>query len=200
MKEKAIQAFMINGKEDFWSIDDQIKDSKRFNWDLYYDEIGEDFFDLSSSFSNFLISESTHSHKSSFDQLISLTGIDLSPLVEMSNYVSSFAMDEKIEMMGCEEFQLYKKDCEKEKEKVHGNINRVIDCLNQAVLELEKKMDLSDYLKLSDGIDVNYFKDLDKKEPSKRSHLNLTQDLRNMLRYTLFAKSREVETTFFVFR
>lgn len=34
MKEKIIQAFIINGEEDFWSIDDQIKDSKRFNWDL----------------------------------------------------------------------------------------------------------------------------------------------------------------------
>lgn len=200
MKEKIIQAFIINGEEDFWSIDDQIKDSKRFNWDLYYDEIGEEFFDLSSSFYNFLTSESTQTNKSTFDQLIALAGIDLSPLVEMTNYVSSFEMDEKIEMMGSEEFQLYKKDCENENEKVHGNITRVIDCLNQSIAELEKKKDLSEYLNISDGIDVNYFKELDKKESNEKSHLNLTQDLRNMLRYTLFAKSSEVETTFFVFR
>lgn len=198
MRQKAIQAFIIDGEDDFWSIDDQINDSKRFNWDLYHDEIGEEFFDLSSSFYKFLTSESTQTNKSTFDQLIDLAGFDLSPLVEMTNYVSSFEMDEKIEMMGSEEFQLYKKNCENEK--VHGNITRVIDCLNQSIAELEKKKDLSEYLNLSDGIDVNYFKDLDKKESNEKSHLNLTQDLRNMLRHTLFAKSSKVETTFFVFR
>lgn len=199
MAKKIIQTFIINGEEDFWSIDAQMNEFQPLGGDLYQRHKLNSNSILSESFYTLFGSMNLENGTSVLDKIESLTGIDLNPLKEMTTYISTFELDQKIEMMEKEVFELYSKRAEQTNKKLHGNLETVIQCLNGIIAELEKKKDLSDYLILSDGLEEYYLKDLDKKECNDTT-TNLTQDLRKMLRNSLTAKSREIDTTFFVFR
>lgn len=178
MKQTIIQSFIIDGEDDFWTLDDQLDDINKYL--------------VSLKFYSFMNSD--------FDQISHITGIDFSPLDEMAKYIPLWEMDEKIEMMDIELFHIYRKKVEQDNEKLLGNINKVIACLKQLILELEMIIDLSDKLNVIDTINSDYYRNLDNKEIVSYNENNLTQDLRNILLYSLLAKSRGVETTFFTFR
>ena len=200
MNQNSTQGFIIDGEDNFWSLNDQINDSKKFSWDLYDDGFTEEYYSVSSSFYEFMNGNSSSSGKSYLNQIELLTGIDLSTLDEMARYISSFETDEKSEMMESEAYHLYLKKVEQENKKLRGNIDKVIDSLNRLIPELEKIKDLSDKLNFIDAINSDYYRNLDKVESGVCDENNLAQDLRNILRYTLLAKSRGIETTFFIFR
>ena len=157
---------------------------------------------LSRNFCNFMYRRSAIEEEPELDQIGRLTGIDISPLYEMENYI----LPEDLKSM------LEHADDEAERQEIieqnnaaaaamSGNIDRVLTTVESLLTQLATIADLPSRL-LPDEYDTlhstAYFANF---AATKMNAYDNTfgQDLRNMKSFLLYAKSKGSETVFFVY-
>lgn len=158
-------------------------------------------YELSRTFCNLMCRKNVVGGESELDQIGRICGVDMSPFYAMEDYMPSWLMDEFIEVEEKENPEEFRRSMQIANRKILDNIDVIIDCLNQVIPKLAQMKDLTN--KLNDHgfptIHITYYKNLDTTEIGNYIDNNLTQDLRNLLRYTLLAKSRGARTTFFTY-
>lgn len=169
--------------------------------ELYQDCGDRDKYQLSRTFCNFVCRKDVIEGEPDLDQIGRICGTDINPIYEMERYMPSWEMDEFIEIEEKENPIEFRKTMELENQKIFDNIDRIIDSLNQLIPTLERFKDLTG--RINDNgfptIHSDYYRNLDTDEIGNYVNNNLSQDLRNLLRYSMLAKSLGARTTFFTY-
>ncbi len=159
---------------------------------------------LSREFCNLICRRSVIEHEPELEQLGKLTGTDISALYEMENYPDDEHIRSVLEYDADteEKKQTFLRKVEADRKKLEGNIDRVLQTINQLLDKLELLGNI--YVKLlpTDFDTLNapyYFSDfsLDKGDGYIRN--NLGRDLRNFKRFLEYAKERDSQTVWFQF-
>ncbi|HWJ28626.1 MAG TPA: hypothetical protein VNS32_18935 [Flavisolibacter sp.] len=162
---------------------------------------------LSRSFLPFIYREHEPNDEE-LSQISEITGIDLMPLIEMGLYPDS--LDEEYQLSTCESDEEKRKVQDKlnaSKLKYAKPIDSILETLNRLDNYLKSNPEYYKELKLSDTSEesLRYFKNysLDP-EPTKyglisHSDATLGVDIRAMIKYLEFAKSRQATITHFSF-
>ena len=177
------------------------------------DEIvySEDYFDeengnyekhsLSREFCNFMSRQHVVEHEAELDQIGKITGIDISSLYEMESYPEEEGMEFFLETAESEEErQRIISDAEKDKEKLNGNIDKILFTINSLIEKLNHIENLPNLLIETDFDTLNnaeYFSDFKIDKGQGYIDNNFGQDLRNFKRFLEYAKEKGTETVWF---
>jgi hypothetical protein len=141
-------------------------------------------------------------------QISELTGIDLTPLLEMGFYPDP--QDEEYQLSLCntdEERKKIKTEMMVKKQKYAKPISEIIDILEQLNTKLINNPDYYKQLKFSDTSEdsfryfKNYFLDPEPNNYGFISHSDITLgvDIRTMIKYLTFANTKGASITYFSF-
>ena len=158
-------------------------------------------YSLSREFCNLMCRPGVIEHTPEFDQIGTITDIDISHLYKMTEYPSD---DEEIDMIEFaeneEEKERLKADFEKRKQDLNGNINQVKILVEKLIDSLEKIDNLYERLIKTDFDSMNseyYFSDFNKDKGEGYIGNNFGQDMRNFKRFIDYAIDRNSETIWF---
>jgi hypothetical protein len=173
--------------------------------DDYHDVVNNYFVkhSLSREFCNFICRQHVVDHKAELDQIGEITNVDIAPFYEMENYPDEDELEFELENEEDEaEIQNILLKAEEEKNKLNGNIDKVLSTVNNLIEKLNQVDNLPKMLLKTDFDTLNndvYFSDftLDKGEGYIGN--NFGQDLRNFKRFLEFAKQNGTETVWFTY-
>lgn len=175
-----------------------------YSTDLYDEE--NDYFNkhsLSRGFCNFMIRQDIVEHEAELDQIGKITGIDISALYEMKSYPEEDVIESYLGIIKSEEErQRFIAECEKNKEKVNGNIEKILFTINSLIEKLNHIDNLSKLLIETDFDTLNnavYFSDFKVDKGQGYIDNNFGQDLRNFKRFLEYAKEKGTATVWFHF-
>lgn len=169
----------------------------------YHDEQNGYFekHSLSREFCNFMNRQHVVEHEAELSQIGKITGVDISPLYEMESYPDDEEMDYLLEYAESdEERQSIIAQAKNDKEKLTGNIDKVIITINSLIEKLNQIENLSNLLIETDFDTLNnakYFSDFKLDKGKGYIDNNFGQDLRNFKRFLEYAKERGTETVWF---
>lgn len=129
-------------------------------------------YGLSRAFCNLMFRENSAYGETELDQIGRITGLDMAPFNEMND------------------------------EDTGADINTVINLTDKLLEALQNISNLPELIVLDEqdydllNIDT-YFADLNKEDGSNYLDNNITQDLRNLRRFLLYAREHEIETIYF---
>lgn len=169
----------------------------------YHDEANGYFekHSLSREFCNLMCRKDVVEHEPELNQIGKITGIDITPLYEMENYPDEEEIHYTVEYAETEEEQqeiLAK--AERDREKLEGNINKVLSTVNNLIEKLNDIDNLPDLLIKTDFDTLKnavYFADFKTDKGKGYIGNNFGQDLRNFKRFLEFAKEKGTETVWF---
>ena len=171
----------------------------------YHDEKFDHFnkHSLSRTFCNLMCRKNVVSGETELDQIGNITSIDISPIYQMETYGndSGEELEFFLEMAETEEQkENIIKQVKASKDKLKGNIEKVLTTLTNLIDKLSKIDDLPKML-TDNGHDTldneTYFADFNKDKGQGYNKNNFGQDLRNFKRFLEYAKSKGSTTTFF---
>ena len=139
-------------------------------------------------------------HETEFEQISAITGVDISAIYEMEFAVSDEDDDDMdfLEDLDEDEIKDYLEGVEKQKEKLNGNIDKVLLTVNHLIEKLSVIQNLPDLLvpTQNDTLDNKvYFANFN----SDDEGYNFGKDLRNFKQFLVFAKSKATTTVWFYF-
>jgi len=160
-----------------------------------------DLYSLSRTFCNFLCRPNVSTVEPELDQIGIITGVDISPLYEMETYLSGDALDFYVSVAENEEERnAVIANAEAAKEKLKGNIDRVLVIINQLINKLSVINNLPELLDNGGNDTLNskvYFADFNIDKGKGYIGNNFGQDLRNFRRFLEYAKSKGTQTVYF---
>ncbi len=169
----------------------------------YYDE-AHDYMNkhnLSRTFCNLICRRNVVEHLPELDQIGKITGIDISPIYEMEGYPDEEELEFELEFAETENQKAeILRNIEIEKEKLKGNLNRVLETVNLLIQNLERQENIYPQLIQTNFDSLNseyYFSNLKFDTKDRLTPNNLGQDLRNFRRFLEFAKERGSDTVWF---
>jgi len=158
---------------------------------------------LSREFCNFMCRRHVVEHTSELDQIGEITGVAISCIYVMELYPDELEIEMSLEYIESEaEKKNILAQAEKNKKKVTGNINIVLQTLNQLLDKLGKIDNLPSLLLPTDFDTLNskyYFSDFTTDKREGYIDNNFGQDLRNFKRFVEDAKALGNETVWFVY-
>ena len=170
--------------------------------DEYYNEENGYYekHSLSREFCNFMSRQHVVEHEAELDQIGKITNIEISSLYEMEDYP-----EEEIEFFletaeSEEERQKMIAEAERNKEKLNGNIDKILFTINTLIEKLNKIDNLSELLIQTDFDTLNnaaYFSDFKMDKGQGYIDNNFGKDLRNFKRFLEYAKEKGTETVWF---
>ncbi len=171
--------------------------------DDYYDE-KNDYFNkhsLSRTFCNFMCRQGVVSHEPELDQIGKITGVDISPIYEMENYLDEEGLEIFLESANSEEEkQKILKQAKVDNAKLQGNIDIVLNTITQLIEKLNFVDNLPSLLHPTDFDSLrneDYFSAFKSDKGEGYIDNNFGQDLRNFERFLEFAKSKGTTTVWF---
>ncbi len=175
-----------------------------FSEDYYNEENGNyEKHSLSREFCNFMCRQHVVEHEPELNQIGKITGVDISSLYEMETYPGEDEMEFLLENAESEqEKQKIITEAEKNKEKLSGNIDRVLFTLNTLIEKLNHIENLPKLLIETDFDTLNnaeYFSDFTIDKGQGYIDNNFGQDLRNFKRFLEYAKEMGAETVWFIY-
>lgn len=160
-------------------------------------EVIEDQCQLSREFCNLICRKNViESGIPELEQISNITGCDISFLYGMENYTSDWDLEELEEYEDDKTIDSIKKsnlEIENNIDNVLSGIKCLISNLNE-IEHLDRQLNKTEYDTI--GIDY-YFSDFKIDKGDGYIGNNFGQDLRNILRFVEFAKSRSAKTIFF---
>jgi len=174
---------------------------------IYTEEffLNSDSYSLSRTFCNFMGRQDVSNFESELDQIGKLAGVDIAPLYEMETYGSESGEELEffIEVAETEEEkQAIRDNAKTAKEKLKGNINRVIDTIDGLLSKLPNIDNLPSLLNHGTRDTLNskvYFADFSIDACKGYIGNNFGQDLRNFKRFLEHAKSKGAQTVYFIY-
>jgi hypothetical protein len=175
-----------------------------FSEDYYNEENGNyEKHSLSREFCNFMSRQHVVEHEPELNQIGKITGVDISCLYEMETYPGVDEMEYLLETAESEqERQKIITDAEKSKEKLNGNIDKVLFTIKSLIEKLNNIDNLPNLLIATDFDTLNnseYFSDFTIDKGQGYIDNNFGQDLRNFKRFLEYAKEMGSETVWFVY-
>jgi len=158
---------------------------------------------LSRTFCNLLWRYNVVSHEPELKQIGKITGVNITPILEMENYPDEdelFYMIESIESE--EERQKLLKKAEDDKAYFQGNINMVLSTITQLIEKLNLIDNLTTLLLPTDNDTLRneeYFSSFKTDTGVGYIGNNFGQDLRNFKRFLEFVKDKDTTTVWFSF-
>ena len=173
-----------------------------FSEDYYNEENGNyEKHSLSREFCNFMNRQHVVEHEAELDQIGKIIGIDISSLYEMESYPEEEGIEFFLETAESEEErQRIIAEAEKDKEKLNGNIDKVLFTINSIIEKLNHIENLPKLLIETDFDTLNnavYFSDFKIDKGQGYIDNNFGQDLRNFKRFLEYAKEKGTETVWF---
>ena len=155
---------------------------------------------LSRTFCNFICRQYVDiEHETEFEQISTITGVDISAIYEMDAGIEEGDEDmEFSEDLDEDEIKAYLAEVEKGKEKINGNIDKVLLTVNNLIEKLSLIENLPELLIPTDNDTLDnkvYFANFNNNHRDD----SLGQDLRNFKQFLEFAKSKETTTVWFYF-
>jgi len=174
--------------------------------EFYKDEAHLKKYSLSRTFCNFMCRENVVDGVPELDQIAKITSVDISPVYGMNSALSDEtgeALEFMLSMTSSEEERNRILQADKEaKEKAKGNIDKVINAIDQLIEKLSSINNLPDCLD-NYGYDTldskNYFSDFNLNKGDGYIGNNFGQDLRNFKSFLDYAKSKGSATVYFVY-
>jgi len=158
---------------------------------------------LSREFCNFISRQHVVDHKAELDQIGEITNVDISPLYEMEDYPDEEELEDELENEEDEdEIQHLLLKAAEQKNKLNGNIDKVLSTVNQLIEKLNHIDNLQNLLIKADFDTLNnalYFSDFTLDNGKGYIDNNFGQDLRNFKRFLEFAKQKGTETVWFTY-
>lgn len=175
-----------------------------FSEDYYNEENGNyEKHSLSREFCNFMSRQHVVEHEPELNQIGKITGVDISCLCEMETYPGVDEMEYLLETAESEqEKQKIIAEAEKSKEKLNGNIDKVLFTIKSLIEKLNNIDNLPNLLIETDFDTLNnseYFSDFTIDKGQGYIDNNFGQDLRNFKRFLEYAKEMGSETIWFVY-
>lgn len=177
------------------------------NDEIYTSEYHKENFDdsqkhsLSRTFCNLMCRKDIVNGEPELDQIGRLTSIDISPIYEMENYGHDEELTYFLESSETEEQNQNILNLERSnKDRLKGNIDKVIDTITKLIDKLSQIDKLPDLLN-DNGWDTlenqTYFADFNNDKEQFYISNNFGQDLRNFKRFLEYAKAKGSKTTYF---
>jgi hypothetical protein len=155
---------------------------------------------LSRTFCNFMCRKNVIEHEPELEQIGRITGVDITPLLEMEDYpdeetVGFLLHDAETE----DEEQKVMAKVAADREKLQGNIDKVSMTINKLIDKLDHVDDLAALLLPTDfySLEENYFTDFKTDKGKGYIGNNFGQDLRNFARFLEYAKNNGAKTVWF---
>lgn len=165
----------------------------------YYDYHGT--YNLSRTFCNLIGRRGAINGEPELDQIGRITSIDISPIYQMEEYSSEETLEFYLGTAGSkEESQQILDDTILKRERLNGNIDRVLATITGLIEKLSVIDDLHQMLDDSgwDVLDYGiYFTDFNMDKGGGYIGNNFGQDLRNFRRLLEYAKERGAATVYF---
>lgn len=158
-------------------------------------------YGLSRTFCNFISRRDVIDHEPELDQISRITGVSITLLYDLNDYPEDEWLETMLEYAedDSEKEQILKKANEN-KQKLTGNIDRVLDLISTLIDKLSSIDNLSQLL-LPTNFDTlsnnEYFLDFNKDKGDGYIGNNFGQDLRNFKRFLEYAKANGTETVWF---
>lgn len=178
------------------------KDDQIFTAD-YHDSKHDHFnkHSLSRKFCNFMCRQNVVSGEPELDQIGQITSVDISPIYEMETSGSTEELEFFLEMAESEEErQQILEQAKQNKEKLKGNLDKVLVTINSLIDKLSSIDSLPQLLNDNghDTLDYkSYFTDFNTDKGQGYIDNNFGQDLRNFKRFLEYAKERGATTVYF---
>jgi len=158
---------------------------------------------LSRTFCNLLWRYNVVSHEPELKQIGKITGVNITPILEMENYPDEDELSYMIESIESEEErQKLLKKAEDDKAYFQGNINMVLSTITQLIEKLNL-IDNLPFLLLPTENDTlrneEYFSSFKTDTGVGYIGNNFGQDLRNFKRFLEFVKDKDTTTVWFSF-
>ena len=135
------------------------------------------------------------------DQIGKITSVDISPIYEMENYGHGEELESFLETAETEEQSQSIISLDKaSKEKLKGNIDKVLVTITELIDKLSQIDNLPDLLNDNgwDSLENQiYFADFNKDKGEGYISNNFGQDLRNLKRFLEYAKAKGSTTAYF---
>lgn len=163
------------------------------------DDAWKNRHEVSRTFCNLMCRKDAVEGTPELDQIATKTGIDVSVLYYMMNYITEDHIEEALEFDDDLVEDEFREACRKQNEKIEGNIDALIVLLQTISNYLTSKKDISQEMD-NHGFDTlgsDYFKNLDQPEPVNYIKNNLNQDLNNLIRMAQFGKRNGAKTIYF---
>ena len=173
-----------------------------FSKDYYLESLEHSrLHSLSRTFCNFMCRKDVISGEPEFDQIARITSIDISAIYDMENYGHGEDLDYFLETAETDEQreQIIKLD-KASKEKLKGNIDKVLETIEKLIERLSNIKDL-ELLLTDNGYDTLeneiYFADFNRDKGEGYIDNNFGQDLRNLNRLLKYAKAKGSTMVYF---
>lgn len=173
-----------------------------FSKDYYLESLEHSrLHSLSRTFCNFMCRKDVISGEPEFDQIARITSIDISAIYDMENYGHGEELDYFLETTETDEQreQIIKLD-KASKEKLKGNIDKVLETIEKLIERLSNIKDL-ELLLTDNGYDTLeneiYFADFNRDKGEGYIDNNFGQDLRNLNRLLKYAKAKGSTMVYF---
>lgn len=169
----------------------------------YYDDKNDylNKHSLSRTFCNFMCRQNVIDHEPELDQIGRITGVNISSLYEMENYSEGEELDFFAEFAESDdEIKKLLVKAESKKDKLKGNIDKVMQTLNSLIDKLNGINNLPSLLLATDFDSLGnqeYFSDFQTENVTGYVSNNFGQDLRNFRCFLEFAKSKGSTTVWF---
>jgi hypothetical protein len=157
---------------------------------------------LSREFCNFMCRKDVVQHEPELNQIGRITGIDISSLYEMESYPDEDYILDRIQYEADteEKKEKIRQEAEKVRNKLEGNIDKVLRVVNGIINNLND-IDHLDTLLIDTNFDTlnsaYYFSDFKIDKGEGYIGNNFGQDLRNFKRFLEYAKDRGTKTVWF---
>ncbi|MES2430751.1 MAG: hypothetical protein V4556_07415 [Bacteroidota bacterium] len=178
------------------------KDKEVYSIDFYENEKDLRYkMSLSREFCNLMCRQHVSTGTPEFDQIAQLVNIDIAPILEMEKYWDEESTEQQIFLGETEEErQKIASKIQSERDSLKGNIDRVLQTINNLIDKLSGIEMLNKKIKVygNDTIGIDYYFsnfEVDKGEGYIRN--NFGQDLRNFQRFLKYAKSKGAATVYF---
>jgi hypothetical protein len=171
----------------------------------YYDEQNDYFnkHNLSRTFCNLICRQNVVEHTPELDQISKITGVDISAIHEMETYPEEEGLEYFLESAESEEEKnKILEQAEIDKNKLTGNIDKVLLTINNLIDKLTNLHNLPSLLIKTDFDTLDnddYFSDFDIGKGQGYIGNNFGQDLRNFKRFLEFAQSKGTTTIWFCY-
>ncbi|OYX85379.1 MAG: hypothetical protein B7Y83_04980 [Flavobacteriales bacterium 32-34-25] len=167
----------------------------------YFQNDDENFYlhSLSRTFCDFICRKEIVETEAELDQIGKITKVDISAIYEMETFIDIEELENYIDE---DELEERVKSAEINNLKLEGNINRVLETVNELIIKLNEIENLPKLLLKTEDDTLNnevYFSSFKINIGEGYIDNNLGQDLRNLKRFLEYCLNRNTETVWFIY-
>lgn len=177
-------------------------DNSEVIFDVNYHQNDEENFNkhsLSRTFCNFICRKEVIETEAELDQIGKIVGVDISGIYEMESYTDIEELEEYIDEEDLED-EIIK--AESNNAKLEGNINKVLNTINELIAKLNEIENLPKLLLRTEFDTLNndeYFSSFTVNKGKGYIDNNFGQDLRNFKNFLEYCLERETKTVWFIY-